>query len=1324
MVKQNPPLLVLLALQAIILISACSPSKTVSAYWSPAKFPEIISPNPKQTVDVSLLADMVTIILSNNFQFQEHLKIKPITAPNIAIHPERGPFLFELGNKLIVVADTSSRAYDLANKIPYSELFFIKLQDSNTNEQISLLNNVEKISLTAQSLHNPNNKKGKIHLTPENIAAALSNFSKWEGVHLDEKTNALTFIGSNESLNNPQISASDLIAAYQAIFQYEAMGEPLFVDMDFNYKKEEYLVTFGGGFEDTNPGRILYEADLLLKGLSSGIDPWSNEKPLIDLMCNDNKSTQIQQLYCKYFWKYWDKNNRDKNKDKEIDHLINTYYSKIIAANELVNQASIGGDNENAWGYLINADQLTMEKVIKEVESFGYFTNEKGNKYCVNDFRGCNKEATMNRIKELAKLDSNEKSIVKTAKSLYPPPTNNKNKYLYIKYDFDIDLNQDKRRDFARLSIFSSKIYDYLSKCSNSDRENIFNLFQKLKNPYGKGSLRSLRAEIALLLFMSKEKGFIQDFATLNDEHDQMLIAFIASTILDPQYARMLDKLQFQQPLCSDKDNNTTNINDFNTAFKKFTCGFLSKYKRPYLADIIRGEFSKYQSAAEIGSQEEIYQQRPKDSLVTVRYWFYPGQQVITLADSSNLNTFLFHKPNMEAKAERIETRLGPWAAPVLTLDMPGIQENLNLINNNYEDLSDVFPVMKELNNLVKMLAFFRWIRYYQSENFDLGAFVNAADYGTPTPRTYPVYETVVALPDGSLMRAIGGVDLHSATQVGFNSEKINGFISAMNYNKPNKNIYYNSKNYILSTALTSSISLKNTVEQTKSITKEEQNIVITSSHEAYTSVAFNVNNQLKWSWTTTSNSLLERPFSVYSSFSDGKAERNVYQAGQTTIKKQKIEHEKTFLNSKLVKQEDKQIQLQEQLILNLTELAEANAPEESIWALFSIPFEHARFTAKNGEHLFIFREDFENQYWIGKRNDAGQYTISKISKVMAESWMAQTSQNPPFSRTTQTKIISLQLTSTEPTDSILGTRLNHSDANLLNVHITGTKTCTHNLIEWRALTSNNTTPTFCDENEKNNFIFYPSVFERKKGKIQNFDLTNRSFLVDEISNLRGKTINKNLKFSFWSQLPFQNDIDELLQEPWQMNTNRFYIFDTLGFNPENKIVLLDLAAQYPQKIFIFSLSNAPISIPDQNFNELIWLSCLQEKQTQTRLEIAQSYKLLQKVCRIRIFNVGNPVFDLGNNLFIEEPQLLRIGAWQRILDIETVLTLVKLLVESREQELDTQLALVVNDFKYKSHQGKATTSKLRLARKLEDALFSWEEIRSFKYSSSNWKIK
>ncbi len=1283
-----------------LLSVGCSKNNLPKSVWTPTQLPSATSSPTINPVDRGLLSDLVTSVAQSNADSNKWGVATFLNIPDLVVHPQFGPFPFQCGKAIVVVADTERRAQEAIMASSFLKqnkpIYFLQLNARTQVDTLALSNTFKELSLTSSSpstaaLFNQNNQTHKIKLTPEDMAQRLAQFTQWEGVHLDEAKRALYFVGSQDVLN-PQISVSDLTTAYRAIFEHEANGKALFVDMDFNEEKDDYLVTFGGGFEDTRPGRVLYASDLLLKALSSGIDPWSNELPLIESLCSDPQQSAFQKVFCEYINLFAAKDKAKIN--REIDASLQRLVKGIEQAKTIVRFASTAdASSQTGWNYVFSADAETKDEIIDEIKETGYFTDGIARYYVGSGGGNSSKDNTLKLVNEIFDLSPQQKSIVKEAR--------------------DYQEKED-RILYATLAYSSSSIQNFFKRADRRAANNLLStineltgrgivlhfLFSSLIGDSSDSALESLKesTETALVIlhFMMRDQGFTQAFLRLSAEDQETMTLLAYEMINQRGMTKMLNKLQFYQPLCESISKKKQLAN---SPFVKFVCDHLAKYERSYLADLIRAEIgAKFKTAAEIASTQD--QDDDSEAVVTIRYWFFPSNEVLTLADESSLHTFLFNRPNMEAKAEKLGERRGPYEAIDYDEKLPGVQENLDIVNQYYDELSELFPELKELNNLVKMLAFFRWIKNYHADKFDLSAFAETPDMGTPTPRTYPVNETVVALPNGSLLRAVGGVDLHSQTQVGFDAEKMNKFMQQFERHQNGTEFDFEGKSFFIGKPIQKMTSYESGISEL--LTQQDKKIEIKEDVSAR-SFTFSQNNRVQWSLSSSLNNLGKK-ISTLSTYNTDKTLRNIW---LTSGFEQTWQISPTGSNMYAIRGNTLNATATETAFTPLREhlnsLNVQNVPATLLWSVFSNPFDDARMLKKNDQILFSFQVNGKTQHWYSPRTTSSAKNIRLFEEQEAAQFLkepitiTQTS-NPAI------RVIGVQLSSLLPIDSLIMDEYAFRRDTLVSVKIWENGYKQLNIDGWRQATLPGKNPKFQWGNAATKQILLaPAVYENGKGLLGSYELTNWAFMVDAVSNLRARYAGTGKKFALIRELPSSEWSMEIAATP----QNRFFVVDTSNFAPHNRKQLLSLVQKFPTKVLI--LGTTPALPAHTGAAEVVWITTLTERETREQLE--KHAKLLGKINRLRVFNTNNPIYDLGDNLFVDCPSLNSVGAWSHIVDFDAFFVLLEKLAQlSTISTLDQHVNSIVQEVQ-KDYRNRPTPMRLRIARDLEEVRFSWELI-------------
>ncbi|MDH3785720.1 MAG: hypothetical protein OEV00_10395, partial [Acidobacteriota bacterium] len=138
--------------------------------------------------------------------------------------------------------------------------------------------------------------------------------------------------------------------------------------------------------------------------------------------------------------------------------------------------------------------------------------------------------------------------------------------------------------------------------------------------------------------------------------------------------------------------------------------------------------FSADADSASVGAQQ-------------TRLWFYPDTVDLTVAAEGDV--LAMRRPRMAAASERVGDGGGGGVPPWTAATVGGI-------NADYDRLAQVFPELRDLDQVVRLLSLFTWLRQAQLEGLtipDLDVLLNAELPGMSTPRTYPQLLTFTALP-------------------------------------------------------------------------------------------------------------------------------------------------------------------------------------------------------------------------------------------------------------------------------------------------------------------------------------------------------------------------------------------------------------------------------------------------------------------------------------------------------------------------------------------------------------------------------------------------
>lgn len=138
--------------------------------------------------------------------------------------------------------------------------------------------------------------------------------------------------------------------------------------------------------------------------------------------------------------------------------------------------------------------------------------------------------------------------------------------------------------------------------------------------------------------------------------------------------------------------------------------------------------------SADPGSKEILGQQ--------TRLWFYPD--AIEMVLSARGDAFLIGRARMSAASERVgrtstDVELPPWT-----------KATVGAINRDYDALQEHFPELRDLDQVVRWLSLFSWLRQARDEGLllpDLDALLAVELPPAPTPRSFPQMLTFNALP-------------------------------------------------------------------------------------------------------------------------------------------------------------------------------------------------------------------------------------------------------------------------------------------------------------------------------------------------------------------------------------------------------------------------------------------------------------------------------------------------------------------------------------------------------------------------------------------------
>lgn len=167
-------------------------------------------------------------------------------------------------------------------------------------------------------------------------------------------------------------------------------------------------------------------------------------------------------------------------------------------------------------------------------------------------------------------------------------------------------------------------------------------------------------------------------------------------------------------------------------------------------------EFRTHQErfAANAGSKGVMTQQ--------TRLWFYPDTVDLTLSREGDV--LVIRRARMSAASERVQEGTFTSAKEP---DPPWTAETVAAINRDYDPLAGFFPELGDLDQVVRLLSFFTWLRAAGEQGQaipDLDALLALELSPQPTPRTFPQLLAFSAIPPAGGARP---VTVYNQTRVG-----------------------------------------------------------------------------------------------------------------------------------------------------------------------------------------------------------------------------------------------------------------------------------------------------------------------------------------------------------------------------------------------------------------------------------------------------------------------------------------------------------------------------------------------------------------------------
>jgi len=125
--------------------------------------------------------------------------------------------------------------------------------------------------------------------------------------------------------------------------------------------------------------------------------------------------------------------------------------------------------------------------------------------------------------------------------------------------------------------------------------------------------------------------------------------------------------------------------------------------------------------------------------------WFYPDRVDLTLSDQGDV--LVLRDVRMSAASERIEDGAAGQSQKV----HPWTEQTVSKINNDYDALGEIFPEMADLDQVVRLLSLFAWLKQVEGEGLAVPELDNLLAVELPefyTPRDYPQLLAFNALPE------------------------------------------------------------------------------------------------------------------------------------------------------------------------------------------------------------------------------------------------------------------------------------------------------------------------------------------------------------------------------------------------------------------------------------------------------------------------------------------------------------------------------------------------------------------------------------------------
>ena len=158
------------------------------------------------------------------------------------------------------------------------------------------------------------------------------------------------------------------------------------------------------------------------------------------------------------------------------------------------------------------------------------------------------------------------------------------------------------------------------------------------------------------------------------------------------------------------------------------------------LRETVRGRLSGFMTHLEHLAYDE---RSARAATQQTRLWFYPDKVDLTV--SAQGDVLVLRKVRMSAASERFEA-----GSPAAGEVPPWTQATVDAINGEYDLLASFFPEMADLDNVVRLLSLFTWLRHIEAGGYlvpELDSLLAVELPEQPTPRTFPQLLAFNALP-------------------------------------------------------------------------------------------------------------------------------------------------------------------------------------------------------------------------------------------------------------------------------------------------------------------------------------------------------------------------------------------------------------------------------------------------------------------------------------------------------------------------------------------------------------------------------------------------